>query len=143
MSRATAPVERRAFGRRESCIHAVIHVAGRPPLHAIVQNYSEGGALLTLPEPVKTTLPVRLVIESQGIDVVCEVRHSLMTSMGVRFLTAVELDKMAAAENQMRPPAPAEPVTIAELRRKLFGVGEDEEPVIIHRVSSYAGGALR
>lgn len=45
------PADRRQFGRRESAIHAVAMVGGKPPVHCIVRNVSERGALLEFKEP--------------------------------------------------------------------------------------------
>ena len=144
MTRILLPADRRVFGRRESCIRAVVYIAGRPPLHCIVRNYSQGGALLELAEPVDVTGHARLVIESQGVDVNCEVRHHNGTGMGVRFLTAVEVDSLAAAATGAQaPPEPMRPVTGAELRRILFGGPKPDEPIIVRKFSSYSSGFSR
>lgn len=139
MARNAYPRERRAFGRRESCIHAVLHVAGRPPLHCIVRNYSEGGALLELPEEVVTSKPVRLVVESLGFEAVCEIRHTRGSMMGIRFYTAVEIDALVAASSPT-PAAPrSEPLTGTELRKRLFG----NEPLMVREYKPSSSDFLR
>ena len=142
MPRLPSMPERRAFGRRESCIRAVLHVAGRPCLHVLVRNYSEGGALLELPEPVATSAHVRLVIESHGLDLVCEVRHSRDPSMGVRFLTGVEVDNLTAPRDTVTAGPPA-PLSGSELRRKLFGGDAEPEVNLVRRFSTPSGGFHR
>lgn len=141
MLRAPHPVERRAFGRRESCIRAVVHIAGRPALYAIVRNYSQGGALIELPEAVDVAGQVRLVIDTHGVDVFCEVRHCNGINMGVRFQTAVAVDSLATAAG-----APVElpaPVAGGELRRTLFGAGKASEDMILRQFSTPAGVVIR
>ena len=136
--------DRRAFGRRESCIRAIVYVSGRPPVHAIVRNYSRGGALLELTEAAPTAETLRLVIESQDIDAMCDVRHRNGTSLGVRFLSEVAVEGLAAAHE---PAAAAgaksvAPVKGGDLRRTIFGTGEPEEPVIVRRYTNI-GAVLR
>ena len=139
MSRHAYPQERRAFGRRESCVRAVVHVSGRPQVHCIVRNYSEGGALLELAEEVITTKPIRLVVESFGFESVCEIRHVRGNFMGVRFYTAVEIDALIAAATPSAPVAPIEPVSGAELRKRLFG----GEPVMVREYRPRSSDFLR
>ena len=151
--------ERRAFGRRDSCIRAVIHVAGRPPLHCIVRNFSRGGASLELSEPLGVEATLRIVIDQHGVDAMCEVRHQSGVNMGVRFLTEVEVDRLANATaaatsagavsstrtGQSSKPAPKVPelVTGCALRRTLFGAPAPEEPEIIRTFSTPSGGIIR
>ena len=152
--------DRRAFGRRDSCIRAVIHVAGRPPVHCIVRNFSRGGAFLELSEPLGVETTLRLVIEQHGIDAMCDVRHQSGINMGVRFLTEVEVDRLAnatavasaaagavssARTGQSSKPAPKvlEPVTGGAVRRTVFGAPAPEEPEIIRTFSTPSGGIIR
>lgn len=139
MPRHAYPQERRAFGRRESCVRAVLHVAGRPSVHCIVRNYSEGGALLELAEEVITSKPVRLVVDLLGFETVCEIRHTRGNMMGVRFYTAVEIDALVAATSSQPQATRREPVTGTELRKRLFG----SDPVIVREYRTNSSDFLR
>ena len=75
-------------------------------------------------------------------------RHSRDTNMGVRFLTAVELDSLAAAAaagamSSAAPVEPAQPVTGTELRRTLFGIGKPVEDTIVRKITPHSGGFSR
>jgi len=86
MTRGNAPAEQRAFGRRESRIHAFVKVPGRRPEPCIVRNISEGGALLAFPAPFDPPARFRLTIDAKGIDVNCEVRRRNGLEFGVEFV---------------------------------------------------------
>lgn len=79
------PPERRAFGRRETLIHAIVRIAGRPPEPCIVRNVSAHGALLELPSGLELPEQFRLVIEARGVDVQCQPRRRNGNQIGVEF----------------------------------------------------------
>jgi PilZ domain len=113
--------ERREFGRRASCIRAVVHIPGRPVLHCIIRNYSQGGALLELPEPAPFALLVRLVIEQEGVDVECHVTRRFNETLGVRFVSPVAIDRLkAAAKSAAGLPSLGYSTSGGDLRRRLF-----------------------
>jgi len=79
--------ESRAFGRRQSHIHAFVHVAGLTPRPCIVRDLSEAGARLDFLENVELPTRVRLVVETKAIDTLCDVRHQQGSSVGVMFVS--------------------------------------------------------
>lgn len=133
--------ERRAFGRRDSCIRAVIEIAGRPPVHCIVRNFSRGGALLEVPEAIAINDDLHLVIESHGIATYCDVRHRKGNHIGVRFLNEMTDDGVTALSANAGESS-LEPVTGAALRKSLFGTApQSADPVMVR---SFGGnGVLR
>ncbi len=127
-------VDQRAFGRRESCIHATVYVAGRQSLPCIVRNFSEQGALLEFAEPISTPFTFRLFIDSKNVETLCEVRHQKNNAIGVRFLgtgVAAVLEQELARTTSQRhadgtsvqnaPQRQASRVNVVELRRSMFG----------------------
>ena len=70
-----APNNRRQFGRRTVYWHAWIVMNDRRRLPCIVHNVSEGGAYLEFPGQMPNTDTFRLLVEEQGIDQLCDVRH--------------------------------------------------------------------
>jgi PilZ domain len=131
--------EGRAFGRRESCIRAVIEIAGRPPVHCIVRNFSRGGALLEVPETIAIDDDLHLVIETHGIATYCDVRHRNGNHIGVRFLNEMTEERVSILAKAAKE-APPEPVSGAALRKSLFGkAAQTDEPVIVR---SFTGNAV-
>lgn len=76
-------IERRAFGRRRSCIHAMLLVPGRPPSPCIIRNYSETGALLELNENLEPPFNLRLKIDRTGEVIDCELKHARANRVGI------------------------------------------------------------
>ena len=68
MSEALA-LDRRNFGRRRSCIHAICLVAGRPQAPCVVRNWSRTGALLELNEVIEPSYSIRVRLEATGEDI--------------------------------------------------------------------------
>ncbi len=99
---APAPhfVERRQFGRRNTCLHGWIVLDGRPRLPCLVRNVSEGGALLECAVPKVMPFRFSLVIDCKGFQAWCETRHHTEQWMGVRF---VRFDKVAAPIAEWSP----------------------------------------
>ncbi|MFM1814285.1 MAG: hypothetical protein RLZ98_980 [Pseudomonadota bacterium] len=97
--------EKRRFGRREMRVQGVAHVPGRPPAYCIVRDLSQGGAFLEFQEPVVPSINFRLVIETHGIDAICEVRHHRSRGVGVMFDKVQGLHKLEPkriADSQLR-----------------------------------------
>ena len=147
-------VERRQFGRRESAIHAVAMVGGKPPAHCIVRNYSERGALLEFQEPFVPSFRFRLLIEAKGVDVLCEVRHQGQHGVGVLFVGGnaselIEVRQNMAAPAGSLPQRNSEPVRTAtrlsgaDLRSSLFGRQLDPPKEAVKTYDPAAGGILR
>ncbi len=86
MPRANTHSDRRAFGRRESRIHAFAKVPGRSAEPCIVRNFSDTGALLAFVGPFEPPARFRLTVEAKGIDVLCEVRRRDGGEYGVAFV---------------------------------------------------------
>lgn len=98
---AAHPVERRQFGRRQSGCHGWVKVRGRPALPCVVRNISEGGALLEFQAAEMLPYRFRIVIESEGVDSDCEIRHQTGNRMGVEFV------KGAVREDGSKPLDPS------------------------------------
>lgn len=86
MPRVMQPSDKRVFGRRESCIHAVVRIPGRGPEPCVVRNFSDGGALIEFAIEIDPPFRFRLVIEAKGVDALCEVRHKRGKAIGIRFV---------------------------------------------------------
>jgi hypothetical protein len=104
MQRGPSNLEQRAFGRRESRIHAFVRVTGRSPEPCIVRNFSEGGALLVFNGAFALPSRFRLSVEAKGVDVMCEVRRKNGMEFGVRFI-----DEQADIEARLLEEAEAAP----------------------------------
>lgn len=87
---ARKPVEQRAFGRRATQDHAVVRIAGRPPLRCMIVNISEGGALLDFGGEVWLPFQFRLIWEGTKREEDCETRHQNGGRVGVMFVTPKE-----------------------------------------------------
>lgn len=139
MTNALRPSERRAFGRRESSIHAMARMSGRAFEPCIVRDFSDGGARLEFRTAVAPPAKFRLVIEAKGFDAECEVRHHDGKSVGVRFIREDAGKSLDEAPPQ-RVTAPGKPqgtppgklaegwravsvVSGEDVRRGLLGVG--------------------
>ena len=88
--------ERRQFGRRESCLHAVAIVAGRGHVHCKVANMSQQGALIVFDEKIVLPPVIRLKIEALGVEYPCCVRHSTPKGAGVMFVEEAEAREIIA-----------------------------------------------
>lgn len=116
--------ERRGFGRREVSIAAKLSVPGRGMVPCVVRNISEGGALLVLDGQIKLPANVRLIIDDQSVDVMCEVRRNSFDGLGVRFHTpmpalAMTVPAVAAPAAPAAAPlaqAPRQPISNRTLR---------------------------
>lgn len=131
MTRPTAQADRRAFGRRESHIRAVVEVSGRPAVHCIVRNFSRGGALIDLSEPIGIDQDLHLAIDSYDFAAYCDVRHRNGLTIGVSFHQTMDAAGEARLAGQAEAEAVMEKTTGAALRKSLR-IGQPEpEPVIV------------
>lgn len=121
--------ERRAFGRRNSCIHAALLIPGRGPIPCVVKNFSPSGALLEVSEAVEPPFNVKVRLPSGGGDIDCEVRHARGQRIGIRFIGQGAGDELARALGAVVKARPSRPVQEAqspprvngaELRRVIF-----------------------
>jgi hypothetical protein len=85
MSKPFSGVERRAFGRRETQEHAVVRIAGRPPLRCVIRNISDGGALLDFGQDVWVPVQFRLIWEGTAREELCDIKHQNGPRIGVSF----------------------------------------------------------
>ena len=92
LAQPKAFAERRQFGRRKTSLHAWISIEGRPKIACVVRNVSEGGALLEFPVPKAMPYRFQLIVDCEGFEAWCEIRHSGDTWAGVQF---VRVDKTA------------------------------------------------
>ena len=88
MNNAQGSSDRRQFGRRWSRVHGWICIDGRPRMACHVRNFSEGGALLMVEQPL--ALPYTFLLEVEAIDfkIGCELRHRSENNIRVRFTSA-------------------------------------------------------
>ncbi len=86
----TQAIEKRQFGRRQSGCHGWVKVRGRPAIACVVQNISQGGALLEFQAAEMLPYRFRLVIDSEGIDSDCETRHQNGNRIGVEFVKTMQ-----------------------------------------------------
>lgn len=110
MQRGALQHEQRAFGRRESRIHAFVRVASRTPEPCVVRNFSEGGALLVFNAPFSPPDRFRLTVDAKGLDVMCEVRRRNGPEFGVQFVQE-QTDIVTRLHDEIpaEVPEPAEP----------------------------------
>ena len=86
MSAEGSGAERRAFGRRPTHLHAIVHTRGFRPIRCVVKELSEGGAKLELSESFRLPPNFRLVWEGSRMETMCEVRHQTDATVGAMFL---------------------------------------------------------
>lgn len=79
-------------------VQGVAYIPGRPPAYCTVRDLSASGAFLEFDERCEPVHNFRLVIETKGIDALCEVRHTRSRGVGVMF------DRVQTAV--IHPPAP-------------------------------------
>ncbi len=85
MSDPTNWTERRQFGRRPLNIDAVAQLPGAVEIPCVVENLSEGGALLFFPTKVAPISDFDLVVEDVPFRLQCEMRYQVGIRFGVRF----------------------------------------------------------
>ncbi|MEQ1652104.1 MAG: PilZ domain-containing protein [Hyphomicrobium sp.] len=85
LSAATSGYERRAFGRRETRLPAIVRINHRTTVSCTVRDVSEGGALLEFSEAVELPARIRLAMDSSPNDIICDVRHKRGKLAGVQF----------------------------------------------------------
>lgn len=83
--------DKREFGRRTTRLGGWIKVKGRPPIPCRVENVSEGGALISLPQAMLLPRRFTLRIDTGSIEHLCEVRHGDGLQIGVVFVVAEAL----------------------------------------------------
>ena len=93
MGTSPLPIERRHFGRRQTCVHATIVARGRSPIPCVMRDVSEGGALLQVAHPEWLPARFRLLIEANGFEADCEIAHRTDDAVGVCF--AVPMSRKA------------------------------------------------
>ncbi|NOT70302.1 MAG: PilZ domain-containing protein [Hyphomicrobium sp.] len=81
------PADKRAFGRRPTQDHAIVRVAGRPPMRCVIRDISEGGALLDFGTEVWLPFQFKLIWEGTKREEDCEARHQNGGRVGVMFVT--------------------------------------------------------
>lgn len=86
------PLERRRFGRRNSCHHAWIEIPGRPRIACTISNSSHIGAFLQFDVPNWLPLQFKLVPGDGSQAIVCELRHRTLTGIGVHFVGSYSAD---------------------------------------------------
>ncbi len=78
--------DRRQFGRRESNVKAYAILPGQVSLPCIIENVSDGGALLRFTDGAAPTQSFRLMIEGTEFNILCEIRYTNRRRAGVRFV---------------------------------------------------------
>lgn len=123
MQRGASQHDQRAFGRRQSRIHAFVRISSRSPEPCVVKNFSEGGALLSFASSIVLPDRFRLEIESKGLDVMCEVRRRNGLEFGVQFVQE-QADIATRLEDEVlvQPEVAPEP-ELASSAPRLLGQG--------------------
>ncbi len=75
----------RQFGRRRALIHAFVVNDRGIRITCLVRNISVGGALLEVEDPRLVANEFRLVVEADGFEADCSVRHRTPHGVGVFF----------------------------------------------------------
>jgi hypothetical protein len=114
MPRPNMPSDRRAFGRRESRIHAFAKISGRGAEPCVVRNVSDSGALLAFASSFVPPARFRLTVEAKGIDVLCEVRRRDGNEYGVAFVEGDALGSSFLDQPHVATAAQLPPVEEAE-----------------------------
>lgn len=78
-------LDNRDFGRRRALIHAIIVNKRGARTACLVRNISSGGALLEVEEPHLISQSLKLIIEADGFEADCDVRHKSDFAVGVYF----------------------------------------------------------
>ena len=89
-----AGVERRQFGRRQTCVHATIASRGRPVIPCVMRDMSEEGALLEVSHPEWLPTRFRLIVEAFGIESDCEIVRRTEVAVGVRFTSRISISQL-------------------------------------------------
>ena len=129
MGQSKFNVDRRAFGRRNSCIHATLLVPARGPIPCVVRNFSPSGAMIEPSASFDPPFRIKVRLCSGGREIDCEVRYSRGRQIGVSFVgdgAAAELARVLGAVIKARRPRPLlEALSLprisgTELRRVIF-----------------------
>ncbi len=73
-------------------MHATIAARGRPPIHCVMRDVSEQGALLEVAHPEWLPTRFHLIVDAFGIKSDCEVVRRTETAVGVRFPNLIALN---------------------------------------------------
>ena len=92
-------MERRQFGRRQTCLHATIVPRGRQVIVCTMRDVSEEGALLEVAQPEWLPNRFRLIVEALGIENECEVVRRTEATVGVRFATRIPVATVVTASS--------------------------------------------
>lgn len=85
MSEPTNWTERRQFGRRPLNADAIAQLPGSVEIPCVIENLSEGGALLFFPTGVAPISDFDLIVENVPFRLACEMRYQIGIRFGVRF----------------------------------------------------------
>lgn len=85
MSEPTYWAERRQFGRRPLSADASAELPGSIEVPCVIENLSEGGALLSFPTGVAPINFFDLAVENFPCKLQCEMRYQVGVRFGVRF----------------------------------------------------------
>ncbi len=118
--------DRRRFGRRDSSISAVLIVRGQRPQACTVLNYSLTGALVEVRDGAAMAQMIRLVVEAQGIDLVCQVRHRSASIIGVTFVGGT-IERFNEKFKPQSLPEPPRTRTSAAMPAEIPAVGAQAE----------------
>lgn len=77
--------ERRQFGRRPLNADAIAQLPGAVEIPCVIENLSEGGALLFFPTGVAPISDFHLAVEDVPFRLACEMRYQIGIRFGVRF----------------------------------------------------------
>ena len=124
--------ERRKSERRVSLLPAYAVLPGRIQIKCVVENLSNGGALLSFTEGAAPTQSFRLLIAGTKFNLLCETLHRAGRKLGVRFVSVADAEELENYVNtlpEVEHPAPSLPLnspalpSVRDLRKSVLGIG--------------------
>ena len=89
--------ERRTDRRARVLLPAWIRLPGGGRIACSIRDTSEGGARLHLRQPARVPAPFEVIVEADGRQFDCVVRHRSDTGLNVQFLSAIDTDLQVRA----------------------------------------------
>jgi hypothetical protein len=81
----SSPTDRRQFGRRATCLHAVITAKGRPTVFGVVRDISDGGCRIEVQSAPWVPSRFTLTVHATNFKADCEVVYRDGSRVGVEF----------------------------------------------------------
>lgn len=126
--------DRRQFGRRTINLEAAAVVADGSEVVCIIENLSDGGALLSFPSGLAPVQSFRLAVGGFDYRLACEIRHSRGGKLGIMFESlaqGAQLNRFLAKPQDLNQPKdwpaleplaqpPQQAASVRQLRRAML-----------------------